>query len=86
MHAWLIGASSDMSVIKNVTITPNPPQKGKPITIDAWFTLSKKGTRNKLDKNYCLFLFLTMHRGKYHWWFFHSKDKIRIFTHHFGYY
>lgn len=38
------GNSGDMSVIKNVTITPNPPSKDKPVTIDAFFTLKENIT------------------------------------------
>ncbi len=34
------GTSSDMSVIKNVTISPDPPKAGQQLTIDANFVLS----------------------------------------------
>lgn len=67
---YISGNANDMSVIDNVTITPNPPTKKKPITIDAWFTLSKP--------QIILFLITVVlpHRGKYYWWFIDSKAEI----------
>ena len=40
-YFYTIAKSSDPAKLINLTITPDPPQKGKEIKVDAFFTLSK---------------------------------------------